>query len=142
MKFQIQILTLVTLFISCSASEKEAPSFMKGSFQDDYGIEFEISDDLFFQKPSSRYHVLKWNMDQQYLLAQNDANNPYDINLFTRIDWMKFEDMEPYTWGFCISAYMETSLEAAEAVRLVDRTSPKTGCNGLPFSRMRLGNRV
>ena len=140
MKFQIQLLALVALFISCTATKKDAPSYMMGSFQDDYGNNFEISDSLFFQKPGSRYHVLKWNVDEQYLLAQNDVDNPYDINLFTRIDWMKFEDMEPYTWGFCISAYKEASLEAAAAVQVVDRTTPITGCNGLPFSRMKSAN--
>lgn len=94
MKFQILLLALTALFISCTSPEKGAPSFMKGSFQDDYNNKFEISDSLFFQKPGSRYHILKWNMDEQYLLAQNGANNPYDVNLFSRIDWMKFEDME------------------------------------------------
>lgn len=110
---------------------------MMGDFADDYGSDFTITDSLFFQKPGSRYHILKWNVDEQYILAQNDAANPYDPLLYTRIDWMRFENMDPYTWGFCISAYKKTSLDSAEAVQIADRSAPKTGCNGLPFSRMK-----
>ena len=38
---------------------------------------------------------------------------------------------------FCISAYKEPTIESAEAVKVVDRATPKTGCNGYPFSRMK-----
>ncbi len=110
---------------------------MLGTFQDDYSIDFDLSPELFFQKPSSRYHIVKWNVDEQYFIAQNDTANAYDINLFTRVDWMQFEGMEPFTWGFCISAYKEPTIESAEATEVVNRAAPKTGCNGYPFSRMK-----
>ncbi len=119
------------------ATKNEPPTYMIGSFQDDYNIVFDLSPELFFQKPSSRYHIVKWNVDEQYFIAQNDTSNAYDFNLFTRVDWMQFEEMEPFTWGFCISAYKEPTLESAEAVKVVNRATPKTGCNGYPFSRMK-----
>jgi len=131
------LLIVLTYCLACTSVSKEIPKFLQGSFQDDYKIDYELTEKMFFQKPNTRFHILKWNIEEQYFIAKNDSLNPYDPNLYARIDWMKFEDMAPFTWGFCLSVYDATTADSAEIMSTVNRTTPKTGCNGYPFSRMK-----
>ena len=110
---------------------------MFGSFQDDYNINYQITKELWFQKPNARFHIVKWNLKEKHLIAQNDSENPSEPNLYTRFDWIKFEDMPEYEWGFCMSTYNSESIEAAAEIPPPDRVNPKDGCNGFPFSRMK-----
>lgn len=130
------------LFLSCSNAEpskvkEEIPSFLLGNFEDDYQVNYSISDSLFTMEEHTILHISEWNLEGQYFIGQNDSLNPYDPLLFTRIDWMRFEGMEPFMWGFCMSAYNSTSIDSARAVSTADRKQPKTGCGSYPFSRMK-----
>ena len=120
-----------------SNSAGDAPAFLQGDFEDDYGIMYSIDQNEWRQLPHAKYHILKWATDDQYLIARNDEANPGEAGLWTRIDWVEFSGMPPFEWGFCISAYDASSAEAAESVDIVKRDAPRTGCNGYPFSRMR-----
>lgn len=120
-----------------SNSAGGAPSFLQGDFEDDYGIKYSIDHNEWRQFPHAKYHILKWAISDQYLIARNDDLNPGEAGLWTRIDWVKLSGMPPFEWGFCISAYDAISAEAAESVDVVKRDTPRTGCNGHPFSRMR-----
>jgi hypothetical protein len=113
------------------------PSMLLGNFTDDYGIHYNISDSLFTQLPNAKYHIIKWNQREQYLIARNDDNNPDDAGLFTRIDYMSFKNMEPYLWGFCLTEYNAKSELIAEQAAHADRNNPTKGCGGFPFSRMK-----
>jgi hypothetical protein len=110
-----------------------------GEFADDYGSRFTITPSEWIQHPRSRYHIVRWRADSQYLIARNDANNPSDGNLWTRIDWVRLPGMPPFTWGFCLSAYAAPTAAAAESSHVARRESPRTGCNSHPFSRMKPG---
>lgn len=135
--------TLILFIIalsSCSTTKKEnesPPVFLVGNFQDDYEVSYSISDSLFEMEDHTKLHILRWNLEEQYFVGQNDSLNPYDPLLYTRIDWMEFEDMAPFEWGFCMSAYNSISLDSAIAVTTANRKTPKTGCGGYPFSRMK-----
>lgn len=109
-----------------------------GNFTDDYGIRYSISDTLWQQLPRTKFHILRWNLAQQYLIAKNDANNPGDRGLYTRIDLMRFDGMAPWKWGYCLTAYNAGSDKEAEAKAIADRSNPRKGCNGFPFSRMKV----
>src|ERR1700712_1886939 len=84
---------------------EDIPAFMKGNFTDDYGIKYTINDTLWIQHPRSKFHIIKWNTLDQYLIARNDEMNPGEGGMYTRIDYMQFSNMEPYRWGFCLTAY-------------------------------------
>ncbi len=114
-----------------------APAELLGAFRDDYGSAFHISDSLFVHLPRTRYRIVEWNVAERYVIAQNDAANPGDAGLWTRIDWMTFSDMAPYTWGFCLTAYKAATAAEARATPPANRATPRSGCNGFPFSRMR-----
>jgi hypothetical protein len=114
------------------------PPFLIGSFVDDYKIHYTISDTLWVQQPRTKFHIIKWNTAQQYIIARNDAHNPGDANQYTRIDYMVFNNMEPWKWGYCLTAYNAATDAIAEATAAADREHPKQGCGGYPFSRMML----
>jgi hypothetical protein len=113
------------------------PSMLLGNFADDYGIEYTLSDSLFTQHPDVKYHILKWNLQQKYFIARNDAANASEQGLYSRIDYMEFTGMEPFKWGFCLTVYDAPTDSIAEIKAIADRENPKKGCGGFPFSRMK-----
>ena len=135
-------LTLI-LLIGCRSSEavnedaaEAAPPLVLGTFEDDYGISYAITPTSWHQHPGTHYRIVRWHPEARYLLAQNDDANPNDGGRWTRIDWMELDGMPPYRWAFCLSTYDAATLQEAEATTIADRTTPRTGCNGYPFSRM------
>lgn len=108
-----------------------------GHFMDDYGIKYMITDSLFLQEPDIRYRIIKRSAEEKYIIAKNGNENPSDRNLYTRIDYMTFENMEPFLWGFCYTVYNAGSDAEAEAAAAADRANPRTGCNKFPFSRLK-----
>jgi hypothetical protein len=113
------------------------PALVLGRFTDDYDNQYDITATDWIQLPHGRFHVVKWNPDEQYLIAQNDSSNSNAPGKWTRIDWMEFPGMEPFTWGFCLSAYDAGTRREAEASAIAQRSTPRTGCNSYPFSRMK-----
>ena len=139
MKRLIFIFIFCPLYIPVFAQKShKIPKQLLGTFKDDYGIEYQISDSLWLQFPNAKYHILKWNKRKQYLIAKNDADNKSDGNKYTRIDYMLFDNMAPYNWGFCLTAYQAETDLIAEKTASADRKNPKKGCNGYPFSRMKV----
>ena len=108
-----------------------------GEWEDDYGIRYVVSEVVWDQNPGGKYHISKCNPEARYLVARNDSSNATDQGLWTRIDWMPLQDMKPFEWAFCLTAYQESSETAAEAIQASDRSQPLVGCNGFPFSRMK-----
>lgn len=136
-KITILLLLNTCAFYVLGQTKPKAPEFALGNFTDDYGINYSINDTLWVQNKATKYHIIKWVPAQQYLIAKNDANNKTDGNKYTRIDYMTFDGMAPYLWGYCLTAYdAETDLIATQTAA-ADRQNPKKGCNGYPFSRMK-----
>lgn len=121
--------------------EARPPAFVLGDHVDDYELAYEITPTDWVQRPGGRYRILHWRTapDGQtgYLIAQNDSANATDAGLWTRIDWLRLDGMEPYLWAFCLSTYDAPTQQTAEASDVADTDAPRTGCNGYPFSRMR-----
>jgi hypothetical protein len=137
----ISLLFFSALIISCSTSKKLSVQHFNhqfiGNYIDDYGIAYSLSDSMFVQEQKTKYRLVKWNAEEQYFIAQNAATNKSEPNLFTRIDYMPFINMAPFTWGFCLTTYNAKSIKAAEAATAADRANPRKGCGGYPFSRMK-----
>ncbi len=133
---RIVSVTLFVLLGGC-ASRGGPPGLVIGEFEDDYGGRFTITASEWFQHPSNRYQVIKWNPEGQYVIARNAAANPSAAAQWARIDWLTLSGMPPYEWAFCFGAFAAPSAAAAEATQIARRDTPRTGCNGFPFSRMR-----
>ncbi len=123
--------------LSFKASPKGIPQLMTGSFVDDYGIGYSITDSLWTQLPNTKYHIIYCDTTAKFILARNNEGNTSEGGLFTRIDYLHFENMKPFQWGFCLTVYAAATIEEAKANASADRQHPKSGCNGYPFSRMK-----
>ena len=139
-------ITLVVLAVAAARCTSSRPIAVKGpdidssllgNFTDDYNIRYTISSNSFIQHPGVRYHLLLYNKEEQYFIARNDSSNVSDGGLYTRIDIIRFSDMEPWRWGFCLTAYRAPDMAAAIRTAAADRTNPRKGCGGYPFSRMK-----
>ena len=113
------------------------PALLVGQFVDDYDTPHLIDDTLWRHGAANRYRIREWHADAEYLLAVNDSTNPHDGGLWTRIDWTRLADSAGWSWGFCIAAWDAPTRAAAESASVSDRATPRTGCNGYPFTRMR-----
>ena len=146
----MKIIAVIFFFITCPTHKgvcSVLPAFnipsdsipvrFSGNFTDDYGIHYTITDTLWTQHSGINYHIIKWDTIGQYLLAKNDSHNPGEANLYTRIDYMWFENMAPFYWGFCLTVYDAKTPEEAETKARANRENPKKGCGGFPFSRMK-----
>ncbi len=137
------LMTCMLLATGCHARGNargvhSAPAALLGTFVDDYNSQHRIDASRWRQGTRTVYDIVAWHVDSQYAIARNGASNPADGGRWTRIDWMELRDMAPYTWAFCLSAYNAPSGEAAERTRIAQRGAPRTGCNGFPFTRMRV----
>lgn len=138
-------LTLILILLTVSkihaqfqpATTTKPPDYMLGTFEDDYQIRYKITDTLWLQLSNTRFHIIKWNLEKKYIIAKNDAKNPGEGGLYTRIDYMTFDNMAPWKWGYCLTAYNAPTDAAAEATAAADRNNPIKGCGGYPFSRMK-----
>ncbi len=137
------LLTLFTICLACSGGTHDesgtagAPTGFLGIFQDDYGIQYTITPSRWQQGTNTAYHIVYWDSAGQSVVARNDDANPADGGKWTRIDWMELDDMAPYAWAYCLTVYAAESREEAEAAEPAHRATPRTGCGGFPFSRMR-----
>jgi hypothetical protein len=135
--------TLFAVCLACSGGLRDetgtagAPTDLIGNFQDDYGIQYSITPTLWHQGMSTAYHIVHWDSAGQSVVAKNDDANPSDGGKWTRIDWIQLDDMPPYSWAYCLTVYAAKSREEAEMAEPAQRATPRAGCNGFPFSRMR-----
>ena len=137
-------LYVVILLCSCTVnkslettSNTTPPSYLIGSYEDDYGIAYEISQDTFRLLPELTYEIKSWNLSGQYFLMKEIRAD--EKNVYARIDWITLpEDIDGYSWAYCMSTYDAASLQEAQSVEIADRSRPKEGCNGFPFSRMKV----
>jgi len=113
------------------------PSYVLGSFIDDYGGHHTISRSEWKQGDDDPYRIVRWNADEHYLIAENGSTGPASLGRWTRIDWMRLDNMAPYAWAFCFSAYEMKTPAAAESSMVAKTATPRNGCNGYPFTRMR-----
>ena len=112
------------------------PAALLGDFTDDYGGRYTITRERLTHGERSVYRIVEWHVAEQFLIAQNAETNPAHAGSWTRIDWLPFSDQGPFTWGYCFTVYDAPTREAARAATAADRRSPRSGCNGFPFSRM------
>jgi hypothetical protein len=101
----VNVILIAIFLCSCTSSKLTKhkskadavaiPLVLKGSFTDDYGIRYTINDTVWNQHPNVKYHIIKSDTLAQYLLAKNNISNPSERELYTRIDYIQFTNMDP-----------------------------------------------
>lgn len=112
------------------------PAAIVGQWDDDYGGRHTVSATEWMQG-RARYRIVRWDTTRHFLVAQNDTANRADGGKWTRIDWVMLPGMTPWEWAFCFSAYDAPTRAAAETTSVARPATPRTGCNGFPFSRLK-----
>lgn len=104
-----------------------------GHFVDDYSEERTVTPDRWTPHRGPALVVERWSVGEQWLLLRHPESA-----LWTRVDWVEFDDSE-WRWGFCLTSWDQPSADAAlrEGAGVADRANPRIGCNGSPFTRMR-----
>lgn len=137
-----RLLTLSLLFLQTSVP----PALVVGRFDDDYGSRHVITATEWQHGRAAKYHIVEWNTAKHFLVAENDAANPSDPSKWTRIDWVELPPSAGtgpnYTWAFCMTAFDAPTRAAATAADIARPETPRTGCNGFPFSRMRRADAI
>lgn len=142
MRKVVAIVGVACGFAACAdgnGTERDAgvPQFLTGEFVDDYGIEYSISAQEWLQHPATRYRIVAW-LPGERILVQSDSGSSGGPGLWTRIDWVRLEDAGTgYVWAYCYAAYDARSREEVVAAPPAQQDSPRIGCNGYPFSRMK-----
>ncbi|HUR66598.1 MAG TPA: hypothetical protein VMZ03_09620, partial [Chitinophagaceae bacterium] len=116
--YKIYFTLLLSVMVSCRSTNKldrvnTIPPDLVGNFKDDYGISYTMNNKEFVQHPGTKYHLISYNKEKQYFIARNDDKNPGEAGLYSRIDIMYFQNMQPYVWGFCLTAYKARTKEEA-----------------------------
>lgn len=117
----------------------------RGTFEDDYGLRYTVEAGAWRQQPGGSYAVVRWDgRTRTALLRRTDG--PL-AGTFTRVDWLALppgsdgtraaDGGPPFAWAFCYAAYDVPTAAQAQQAPAADRSRPRTGCNGHPFSRMR-----
>lgn len=107
-----------------------------GSFVDDYGMHYQITDSTWTQDPGGAYQIGARAPQLRMVLLERAATDSTDAT-YTRVDWIPLDDMAPWTWAYCYTAWDLASAQAALETEPADVSQPMTGCGGFPFSRMK-----
>jgi hypothetical protein len=114
---------------------------IEGTYLDEFDTNHEITADTwtitYVGTNPSVFHIAEIDEAQRYLVAQNDANNEYSPNLWSRFDWFFDSSNQLY---FCQIAYDQASQEEASALNTANRDDLMMGCAGFSWSKLNLQN--
>ena len=133
---------MVVAVATASGQQVGVPAFLLGDFVDDYGTVYSVSEGRWQHGTASRYDIVAWNVDELYFVARNHEKYPGEAGLWTRVDWVKLDDPSPFAWAYCYAIYDAATRADAVVAPSSERMTPRTGCNGFPFSRMQRSDGV
>jgi hypothetical protein len=129
------LLLAVLLLGGCLPAESDgdfvAVPEIHGTYLDDFGGTHVIGKDT-WDDGFSLFHYVRVRNGLDYLIAQNDAGNSFNPNLYSRFDWTVSSD-ELY---YCQIAFAAATADDAEANTAADRGNLATGCNGFAWSKL------
>lgn len=111
------------------------PLEIAGSWVDDFGGSHVITDETWTMGDtmSGVFHISRYDNGENWLVAQNDGNNAYSPNLWSRFDWTEHGG-ELYN---CQTVFDGASEQDALDATPADPTDPTTaGCQGFAWSKL------
>jgi hypothetical protein len=100
-----------------------------GAWVDDWGTSHDIAQDS-WTMGDDVFHISQLDNEADFLVAQNDAANAYNPDLWSRFDWTWHEDQLYY----CQIAYDAADEATAAGNQDADRSDLETGCAGFAWS--------
>ncbi len=114
-----------------SWSKLSAPLAIIGSYTDNYGSSHDIAQDS-WTMGNSVFHIELVDNNGNFLVAQNDAANSYNPELYSRFDWT----FDQGTLYYCQIAYDAADLGTALQNTTAARADLAAGCNGFAWTTL------
>ena len=102
-----------------------------GDYTDEWGDNHSITAET-WTNSAGVFHIEQWDNAATYLVAQNDAGNEFNPELWSRFDWTWDADEVLY---YCQSVYDGASIDAALAGS-ADTADLAAGCGGFAWTKM------
>lgn len=107
-----------------------------GEYVDVWGTQHTITEVLWIQTfpngEGERYHILDHDNGARWAIARNDADNPWNANLFSRFDWtVDGDDL----W-YCQSVYDAATEDDAREATPADPSDLDGGCGGFTWTAL------
>ena len=113
------------------------PLTIVGDYTDNFGTNHQITDATWTQSiPDvfmSTFHITRYDNTTRYVVAQNDASNGYDPNLYSRFDW--HDDLAGNLY-YCQSTFGAATEALALAGTPADSANLDSGCGGFSWSNL------
>jgi len=115
-------------------SSKKSGLNIKGGWVENYGAYITITDTQWYEVASwgtSIYTIA--DFQKKYIIMQNPADDSYNPNLWTKVEYHKQGD----GWGFCKSVYdaaTQADALAADTSAIYNSADADAGCNGFGHS--------
>ena len=126
------ILCLTLIFSGGCGSGGDEPLEIAGSYTDDWEFAHQITDDSWTMM-GSVFHITQYSNDNDYLITQNDSDNEYSPDLWSRFDWTYEGNGDLF---YCQIVFDAQSEPAALTSTGADRSDLDTGCGGFGWSRL------
>lgn len=104
---------------------------LTGDFVDSWGTPHNISAFTWLMD-TSLFHIGAYSNEEDWAVAQNDATNEYNPELYSKFEWTNNADG---AWFYCQSAYDAATMEDAMAAS-ADNTDLEAGCGGFGWSEL------
>ena len=106
--------------------------YLIGSWEDNYGGLMDISNTEISSIYGSSYAIQEYSNEDMWIVAQNDSDNSYNPDLWSKFEWTEVEG-EIY---YCQSAYDAADAETAQEA-MADTSDLSSGCGGFGWSTIR-----
>ena len=108
------------------------PLPLRGSWVDGWGGSHDIRE-WAWAMGDSTYHIVDYDIEERWIVAQNDEDNTWNPGLWSRFDWTEVEDS---LW-FCQTAFDADTEQAARDAGPADDSAPdSSGCGGFAWSAL------
>lgn len=139
MKVFLMIIFVFSIF-SCDQSDSsdqsdESDQILKiiGKYSDSWGGAHIISNTVWDQGGMmGRFNIIHFDNESEFIIAQNDSNNEFSADLWSRMDWT-YSASELY---FCQIVFDAETEQAALEADSADREDMDGGCNGFGWTKL------
>lgn len=104
---------------------------ISGTWTDNWGGG-HVVDAWSWESGDAAFAIVETHADDQWVVAQNDANNTYNPGLFSVFEWT-LDGADLY---YCQSSYDAASAAAAASATKADRGDLAAGCGGFGWSKL------
>ena len=116
-----------------TGDEDPADLALAGHWADNWGS-YHMIDNVLWDSGWALYNITQYDNESGWIIAQNDATNFYNPELWSKFEWTTDDDGEFY---YCQSAYAEADEQAAIDASGADASDLATGCGGFGWTQMR-----